>query len=352
MKILIVGGTPGLQGGVEQFCLRAKEALTSIGEHGVKHIFSEAAYFRLKSVPRFVKCLKSLYRDRRAGWDCVWLQYASFPDLIVLAICRLLGYRVLVTPHLGANWVSQTNPFLRNVGIRLLSTANGIALLSESQAEEVALPTSSAISKILTFLPRPLSSIRADAREATKADAIRLIHAARLSKGKGTFAFIEVCSLLKRSGLRVHARLAGSCDDKTRREIRSLISERGLGDEVEFLGSLSEGELLSELSRSDVLIHLSQIDSYPLIVLESVGCGVFPICLDLPGARKITHSYCGHVVQDSNAVQKVADFILGQELSALNRRACVAGSQLRKDYDWAHCVSVCEQALASVITVH
>ncbi|MBS0219201.1 MAG: glycosyltransferase [Proteobacteria bacterium] len=289
-----------------------------------------------------------MYRGRRAGWDCVWLQYTSFPDLAVLALCRWFGYKVLVTPHLGANWVSQTNPILRYIGLRLLAMAHGIALLSESQAEEVALPPMPARFKILTFLPRSLSSVRRNDPEAAEPDTMTLIHAARLSKAKGTFSFIEVCARLKQSGRRVRGRLAGSCDDATAQEIRSLISTRNLVDEIEFLGSLSERDLLGELVRADILVHLSWIDSYPLIVLESIGCGVFPICLDLPGARAITGSYCGHVVGDPDTEKKVADFILAADLPGLRRSARVAGSRLRADYDWSQCVSVCERALTSV----
>ena len=348
MKILIVGGTSALRGGVEQFCVRAKEALTGFGRHDVGHIFSEAAYLRPKSLPRFILSIGSLYRNRRAGWDCVWLQYTSFPDLVILAICRLFGYKVMVTPHLGANWISQTNPVLRYVGLKLLSTANGIALLSESQAEEVALPPSTERFSILTFLPKSLSAICMDNSRSVEADVVTLVHAARLSKGKGTFSFIEVCALLKRSGLKIRGRLAGACDDATAKEIRSLITERDLGQEIESLGLLSEGDLLSELAQADVLVHLSTVDSFPLVVLESIGCDVFPVCLDLPGARKITSAYCGHVVRDPNAAQKVADFIRAHGPLELKQLAKAAGRRLRQDYEWSHCVSVCERVLADV----
>ena len=217
-----------------------------------------------------------------------------------------------------------------------------------TEAEEVALPRGTAKFKILTFLPRSLSSVRRNDPEPTAADTLNLIHAARLSKGKGTFSFIEVCARLKRSGLRIRGRLAGSCDDVTVQEIRSLVLARNLVNEIEFLGSLSESDLLGELVRADVLVHLSRIDSFPLIVLESIGCGVFPICLDLSGARAITGSYCGHVVSDPDTEKKVANFILAAELPRLKQNAQAAGSRLRGDYDWAQCVAVCEQVLASV----
>ncbi|SEO79724.1 Glycosyltransferase involved in cell wall bisynthesis [Rhodospirillales bacterium URHD0017] len=347
MNVLLVGGSRSVQGGVEQFCVRAEEALTSIGRHRVEHIFSDAAYLRPKTLPRLAACMGALVRRRNADWDCVWLQYSSFPDLVVLVVCRLLGYRVLVTPHVGRSLASIRNPVLHFVGLRLLSTANGIALLSDSQMEELVLPASSSKCTILTFLPKALAPSRVGP-PAGGAPPVRLVHAARLSRGKGSFLFIEVCAILKRAGLAFSARLIGPSDEQTRQELESLISERNLQGDVAFLGPMPGPVLLGELSQADVLVHLSELDALPLIVLESIGCDVFPICLDLPGARHITRSYCGHVVGHPDADRKAADFILSQDRSSLKNRAGLAGARLRRDYDWSNCVSVCERALSDM----
>ncbi len=275
----------------------------------------------------------------------MWLQYVSFPDLCVLFVCRLLRYNVLVTPHLGSSWVSQTNPVLHYLGLKMFSTASGAALISESQAEELRLPPHLSVFRILTFLPRQFPS----QRSLTSVDGpLRLIHAARLSKGKGSFLFVEVCALLARAGCDFRAQLVGSCDEDTASKLRLLISERGLVEHVEFLGSLPEAELLSELSNADVLVHLSKVDSFPLIVLESIACGVFPVCLDLPGARQITRSYCGHLVQGPGEAEAVASFLASQNRNDLNRSAASAGRQVRTDYDWQNCVAACDAAFAVI----
>ena len=348
MNVLLVGGSRSVQGGVEKFCLRAREALTSIGGHRVEHIFSDAAYLRPKTLPRLAACMGALFRRRNAEWDCVWLQYSSFPDLVVLIVCRLLGYRVVVTPHVGRGLASIRNPVLHFIGLRLLSTANGIALLSDSQLEDLILPVSSNICTILTFLPKALSLSRVGP-PVGGATPVRLVHAARLSRGKGSFLFVEVCAILKQAGLPFSARLIGPCNEQTRQELESLISERSLQGDVAFLGLMSEPALLGELSQADVLVHLSEFDALPLIVLESIGCDVFPICLDLPGARQITQSYCGHVVGHPDADRKTADFILSRDHSTLKNNAGLSGARVRRDYDWSNCVSVCERAL-SVMT--
>jgi glycosyltransferase involved in cell wall biosynthesis len=345
MKVLLVGGSRSVHGGVEQFCVRAVDALTTIGGHKVEHVFSDSAYLRLNTVPRVGACMKALFQRRHAGWDCVWLQYCSFPDLLVLLVCRILGYRVLVTPHVGRSLASIRNPVLHFVGRRLLSTASGIALLSDSQMEELVLPPSPPRCTILTFLPKSLATAEGRPFAGAVAHPIQLVHAARLSAGKGSFLFLEVCSLLKQSSVPFAAQLIGPCDDKTKLELEAAISAKDLGGNVVYRGPMAGPALLRELSAADVLVHLSALDALPLIVLESIGCNLFPICLDLPGARHITQSYCGHLVHQPDAARKAADFLLTRDRSALKESARLAGIRLRSDYDWSNCVSVCERAL-------
>lgn len=342
MDILIVGGTPAHRGGVEQFCDRAREALSDIGGHRVEHIYSHGGYLRLQSLPAFIGGILGLLVKRRRRWDCVWLQYASFPDLALLLMCRLLRFSVLVTPHLGSNWASQTNVVMRWLTKKLLAASSGIGLLSATQAEELALPASPPRFELFTFLPRRLPS-----RPAMRPDAgrLRLVHAGRLSIGKGSFLFLDVCAILHRAGFMFEASLIGSCDAATRSKLRSEIERAGLEASLDFMGPLPEAELLERLAAADILVHLSQIDSFPLIVLESIGCGVFPVCKNLPGARLITKSYCGHVIDGSHEAEQAAQFIITADPEQLRTSAGTASIRLKDDFGWSNCVDAAERAI-------
>lgn len=346
MNILIVGGTLSHRGGVEQFCERAEQALIHVGGHRVERIQSNTAYLRPRSLGGVWRCVKALFRRRRKDWDCVWFQYVNFPDLVLLLVCRLFGYTILVTPHLGSNWASQSNALLRGLGSKLLAVADGIALISTTQAEELLLPASIRKFQIKTFLPREFPA--RPGRHHRRAETLALVHAGRLSEGKGSFLFLDVCAALKRNGHDFHARLIGSCDDPTERRIQASLKQADLEDRVTRVAPLPEAELLQALSHADVLVHLSDIDSFPLIVLEAIGCGVFPICKDLPGARLITRTYCGHLVAGSTAVEDVAGFLADITPSELRATAAPAGERLTADYDWARCVAAVEDAVRGV----
>ena len=346
-NILILGGTPAHRGGVEQFCDRARQALSEAGRHRVEHAYSYGAYLRPRGLAPFVRGIAALVR-RRSRWDCVWLQYVSLPDLLLLVVCRLLRLPVLVTPHLGSNWASQSNVVLRWLSTRLLATASGIALLSASQADELTLPPSPPRFAIFTFLPRSFPPRSFPSGPPPMPGPLRLVHAGRLSRGKGSFLFVEVCAILQRAGFAFGAELIGPCADATRQELRSAIAQAGLSGRVDLVGPLPEAELLVRLTSAHVLVHLSEIDSFPLIVLEGIGCGVFPVCRDLAGARQMARTYCGRTVQGPGLAEQVAQLLIEAEPGYFGARAAAAGADLRRDFDWGNCVVAVEHALSQM----
>jgi glycosyltransferase involved in cell wall biosynthesis len=346
MDILIVGGTPSHRGGVELFCERARDALVNIGGHHVEWVLSETAYFKIASLGRVSKCVLQLLRARHKRWDCLWLQYVNLPDLVLLSVCRLLGYRVLVTPHLGSNWSSQSNLLLRGLGVRLLGLAHGIALIATIQAEELTLPSGVQRFQINTFLPRAFPTNTGLVRRQN--GILAIVHAGRLSAGKGTFLFLEVCSILKRRGCTFSAQLIGYSDDATRRRIDAVIQENDLASRVTVVGSLPESQLLTELAQADALIHLSDIDSFPLIVLEAIGCGAYPICKNLPGARLIIQTYCGRLVEGPSAVAEVAELLIGTTPSSLHAATMLATERITADFAWGRCVAALESVIVAL----
>ena len=347
-KILVVGGTPEHRGGVEQFCDRAVQALRDLTGHAVEYAPSYGAFLRPRSLSAFIRGLLRLVSRRRVSWDCVWLQYVSFPDLLVLGLCRILGMPVLVTPHLGSNWASLSNPITRWIGQRILATASGIALISGSQAGELVLPDRPPKYMLTTFIPRVFPP-RCCVTEPIDRP-LRLVHAGRLSRGKGSFLFIDVCAALTRAGLPFEASIIGPCDAAIRTQLHTAIDLNNLDGCVTLGDALPERELLSRLASADVLVHLSIIDSFPLIVLESIACGVFPICKNLPGARLMVESYCGLIVDGEDTPDKVAEFLSKTTGSNLRAKASAASGRLRADFDWAICVAAVERVVVEMHT--
>jgi glycosyltransferase involved in cell wall biosynthesis len=345
MRVLILGGSPRHFGGVEEFCDRSEKALEHRTGWQVFRMPANTAYMRLKQLPNLVRGWARLLSYKRLQLDCIWIQYASTLDLTYLIWAKLFRFKVMVTPHIGSNARSQTNPMLRILSGMTLRLADRLALISPTQEIEVNLPRGVPRSPIRTFLPS--SALQSATREDDALDhpTLRLIHSGRLSEGKGTFLFVDVCACLRAKGVPFSARIIGSADEKMLASLRAHISGYGLEDKVTVLGRVPNVELLKFLCSSDFLIHLSRLDSYPLIVLEALLCSVIPVCIDLPGARNITTTYGGHVVSMAESVEETVKYLASQDLSHIRRLGPIFATQVRSDYAWHRCAATLEAAL-------
>jgi glycosyltransferase involved in cell wall biosynthesis len=349
MKLLVLGGAPQHWGGLEEFGVRAAQALERTGRHSVSKLPTATAFLNFSRFPEFVRGLSRLAGYRRAQLDCVWLQYSNLPDLIYLLLAKLLGFPILVTPHIGSKGLSQSNSILRTASCWMLGLADRIALLSKTQEQELQLPAKVPRSYIRTFLPASLGLTGLLPRRDPVAAELQLIHAGRLSEDKGTFLFLDVCEQLRSAETPFCAKIAGGADERTMARLAQTILNYGLENQVKLLGWIAASELPKLLEASDVLVHLSKIDSYPLIVLEGIACAAFPICKDLPGARDMVETYDGHIVSEIAAVQETADFLKGLELGQLRVQSRAAAARLRADYSWDACVRALEAALSATV---
>ncbi|MFD1949578.1 glycosyltransferase family 4 protein [Sphingomonas arantia] len=344
--LCIVGGTPTSRGGVEIFTERADAAVALCRpDWRLTTLPAQTAFLRPARFPGFLRALATFVRAaRRDRVDLLWLQACNLPDLTYLLLARLLRVRVLVTPHLGANSQLQRTAPLRHILRHLLARADRLALLFDGQDREIALPPHVPRSVIRTLLPR--GALRPAAPMPDRGPAIRLIHAARLSEGKGSFRFVALCAELKRRGLPFIAQLVGTADEPTTARLRADIAAADLGPAFTWAGWMAEAPLLEQLRAADVLVHLSVLDSYPLIVLEAMASGALPLVTDMAGMAAMVAHGDGHVVPDDNAVTAAADWLWAQDPVALRRRGVALGHRVRTDYDWPACVATLADAIA------
>ena len=319
-RILIAGGHERITGGLEIFISRARACL------GLEfHVFTDTpgqggvAPF-LNAVLRFVAALRS--------HDIVWLHYGSAFDLAFLVIAKCFGKKVAVTIHMGASWRSVRNTVFRTICNRVLCLADVVFVLYKTQPEQLGFPARLIRRcKVLpTFLPQALVDCRTE--QLTLGNPLRLVHAARLSAEKGSFAFLGVCENLRRAGLRFEAVIVGRTDDETRQELEAKIAQSGLA--VRMLGELPQPEMMALLKRQDVLVNLSLQDAYPLTVIEALLSGVAPVCCALPGTEELAADAPVISLVDGQDCEAAADRIM-----EINWAAMRGGAEaLRRKFNW------------------
>jgi glycosyltransferase involved in cell wall biosynthesis len=344
-QMLVLGGSLHHPGGLEAFCERAASAVTAHASGWqARWLPTESAYFspaRLATVQAAWARAGDL-----GGVDLVWLQWSTLIDLLFLQRIRMRGVPVLVTPHLGAASRLQRSSLLRRISLRLLSRADRLALLFDGQNGEIALPPAVPRSTVGTFLPAEvLTAPSAQAR----GDRLRLIHAGRLSAEKGAFRMVELCAMLRGRNLPFTAQIVGSAEPAVLEALTAAIASADLGDRMEMSGWMDGPALRNALSRADVLVHLSELDSFPLIVLEALAAGTVPVVADMAGAASMVRRY-GGLVTPGSSVAAAADWIVAQDLAALRRQALLAAGRVREELGWEHVVRRLEQAAEATLT--
>lgn len=332
--MLVLGGSHAHWGGLESFCSRAADAVNAADAGwAAEWQTTDTAYLTPRGVPRAAARLAVLPRAARANVDLVWLQWSAMADLAFLWQARALGLPVMVTPHLGANARLQRVPALRRACAALLKGADRLALLFAGQETEIALPAGVSRSMIRTFLPPAcLTTPLPDRRGAT----LRLVHAGRLSEGKGTFRTVALCAALRAEGIRVSARIIGRADAETMAALRAAIAAEDLGNAITLIEWVDEAELIRLLSEADVLAHLSTLDSFPLIVLEAMAMGVLPVVGEMAGARAMVARHGGYVARGS-AAEDAARWLAAMPREALREAGMAAARSVRADYGWRAC---------------
>lgn len=342
LRVCVVGGTPAHRGGLEAFCERAVAALEAHAPRvDACTLPTGTAYLRPRNLWRIGAGLGAL-AGKRHEIDLAWLQVSNLPDLLYLALARMLGIRVLATPHFGANSRLQRQGWRRAICRAMLGRADLVGLLFESQGSEIALPRVETMT-IGTFLP--LAAFAQEDLAAVPAGRpLGLVHAARFSAEKGSFAMLELCAALRDRGIPFQAQLIGRADEPTMAAIRARIADAGLDAYVALSGWLDEGATQAALRRADVLVHLSSIDSFPLIVLEALAAGTLPVIRDMVGGRHMVDRLGGHVVDGDRAVADACDWIGGLGLPALREEGAMARARTRAAYGWPGIVAGLEQA--------
>jgi glycosyltransferase involved in cell wall biosynthesis len=342
--MVVLGGSLHHPGGVEAFCDRAAAAVSSrSGKWQAEWWPTDTAYFsrqRLPAVREAWRRVKGLGPD-----DLVWLQWSTLLDLLFLFRLRLRGVPVMVTPHLGSRSRLQRSPVLRRLSARLLARANRIGLLFDGQETEIALPAAVRRSTIGTFLPEEALTQPA----AAKADKpLHLIHAGRLSAEKGAFRMVELCAALRDRQLPFSAQIIGSAEPSVVAALAVAIEEAGLAPSLTLSGWMDGPALRQALAQADVLVHLSELDSFPLIVLEALAAGAIPIVAEMAGASAMVRRYDGFVTPASR-IAAAADWLVGEGGETLRRRGARASVAVREDYAWRTIVHQLERAAEAVL---
>ena len=109
--------------------------------------------------------------------------------------------------------------------------------------------------------------------------------AARLSAEKGLSFLLAAIQILRQNGCDVKLRLAGG--GPLLAELQSEARSRGIAENVEFLGYLTEQGVISALTESDLFVLSSFVEGVPVSAMEAMAIGVPVIATNVGGTSEL-----------------------------------------------------------------
>jgi D-inositol-3-phosphate glycosyltransferase len=125
------------------------------------------------------------------------------------------------------------------------------------------------------------------------ADHRLFVFVGRLEPLKGVDVLLRALALLTAGGRHPEARLLVLGDDSgsgaggEQARLRRLADQLGLGDRVEFLGSVPQRRLATYYAAAEACLVASYSESFGLVGLEAQACGTAVVCSDLPGLASV-----------------------------------------------------------------
>jgi glycosyltransferase involved in cell wall biosynthesis len=138
---------------------------------------------------------------------------------------------------------------------------------------------------------------------ATRVDATDLVSVGELRSVKAFDVLIEALAMLKRSGRRVNATIAGDGPDGP--QLKELTQRLGVADQVRFAGHQPARDAFS---MGRILVVPSRAESLPYIVLEAAAAGLPIIATRVGGIPEIFGAEAPHLIP-ADDITALADAI-------------------------------------------
>lgn len=196
-----------------------------------------------------------------------------FPHIQVWGVCHGSDLRQMYT-----------NPLRRDYIKSALVGLDRVFCLHEVQRQAVLACYGMADERVRVVGSGYNAHIFFDRGERLSHEDTRLVYAGKISEKKGVYSLLAALGLLGWRREDFSLRLCGGWNsEKQRDEVEKLIDQSGY--DVTMLGSLDQTRLAAEFNRGDVFILPSFYEGLPLVLAESMACGMKAVCTELPGIR-------------------------------------------------------------------
>lgn len=156
----------------------------------------------------------------------------------------------------------------------------------------------------------------------------------RIKKYKNIEAVIDALVYVKKRIPNIKFRIGGKGDHIPK--LKNYVEKKGLGDNVEFLGYLSEEEKAEEMGKSWLFVTMAMKEGWGITVIEANATGTAVVGSNVPGLRdSIKDGYNGKLVEPENTealAETLIELLTNEEkLKTMSKNAKEWASQFTWD---------------------
>ncbi|MDR2876867.1 MAG: glycosyltransferase, partial [Chromatiales bacterium] len=244
-------------------------------------ILHDTLRVRLRRLPLIAAFRLARYLEREQI-DVLHIHWSN--DLPLAAFAKRLCKRPVRLIHSRHMRITRAklDPYHR----LLYQAIDGFVVLSRGMQDDAAhyLPLRPGVIELAYLgVPAPAAN---EPKSGAFGDSLQIGLFGRIEPPKGQHVLVEAVDLLHRQGIRAHARIVGHVMNETyMASLREEVRQRGLEPHIDFPGFISSPQ--RTMLELDVVVLASENETFGLVLIEAMRCGVAVIGTNAGGVPEI-----------------------------------------------------------------
>lgn len=245
---------------------------------------------------RAIDALYRRYVERHGRPDLVHVHSALYAGAAALRLKRRYGVPYVITEHSTAYARGLLRRWELRLCRRIFAAADARIFVSPMQGEQVGSLVGRAVEP-WEWVPNMVDARfePAPARERGRtARPFRFLNVAILTAKKGHVDLLDAFARAFPDAVGVELRIGGDGPERSRLEAHA--AALGIADHVRWLGRLTRDQVLAELREADAFVLPSHYETFGVVLIEALACGLPVVATACGGPECIVHERNGVLV--------------------------------------------------------
>ena len=266
----------------------------------IRHSFYRIPKMTNLNIGLFISKYKKLLNKYLANNnpDIIHVHSSIWAGVVVSEIAREKNIPYVITEHRGL-FLKDKLPYNEDLILKIkkaLDFAVEVLVVSSAMKQKIKKYTSNSI----TILPNMVDvNFFKSIKKKNKEAKISLVSVGNLNKVKGFDILIKAFANIVATNKNVELKIIGIGEELS--NLRALSVSLKIEKFIEFSGYKTKKELLEVYQNADILISSSIIESFGVVIIEAMSCGLPIVATNSGGPADIVNAENGFLAENKNA---------------------------------------------------